>query len=569
MHWSIILLLSSTAAMGKSEMVECPLWTVYNSTTSQCQCGDDLQGVVYCDREDFNISVMLCYCMNYNQKTGQTLVGKCLIRCATLEYSRTPYCRSHNKIETKQPEALDNQVCGYLYRTGQLCGDCMKDYGPPIYSYTIKCVKCPKSKFNVNLLKYIIVAFLPLTVFYFIVVVVKLSVTSSSMAVFVLVNQLTTMPSLIRLIVTPESTPQVEGRILITLASIWNLDFFRSLYTPFCIPSVTPLQVLAFDYIVGVYPLLLIYLTYIAVVLHDRYLIIAKLWRPANMLFTFIKREWNIRGSLVQAFASFLVLSYVKILNVSFDLLTPAYLQNVDGEFLKQAYVYYNGELPYFGKEHLPYGILAIIMCTVFNIVPMILLVLYPCRCFQMILNKLPFQRHALSAFMDAFQGCYHHHPRDCRYFAAIYLLIRIFQQLMFAVMRDSLYILITTSGLLLLTAAIIFFKPHKEKVYNTLGGGLCLLLALGYIHHAIMVYTMSYEQKYNAIHDYCIAAIIFLAIILQLYGIVMLIMAIFPQNIRSKIKCCCRFKGMRTLKILPYHLQHGGVQGENLRLLH
>ena len=558
--------------MGKSETVECPLWTIYNSTTSQCQCGDDLQGVVYCDREDFDISVMLCYCMNYNQKTGRTLVGKCLTRCVTPNYRSTSYCRSHNEIKTKQPEALNDEMCGYLHRTGQLCGSCMKDYGPPIYSYTIKCVKCPKSKFNVNLLKYIIVAFLPLTVFYFIIVVVKLSVTSSSMVVFVLVNQLTTMPSQIRVIVTPGSTP---GRILIILASIWNLDFFRSLYTPFCIPSVTPLQVLAFDYIVGVYPLLLIYLTYIAVVLHDRYLIIAKLWRPANMLFTFIKREWNIRGSLVQAFASFLVLSYVKILNVSFDLLTPAYLQNVDGEFLKQAYVYYNGELPYFGKEHLPYGILAIIMCTVFNIVPMILLVLYPCRCFQMILNKLPFQRHALSAFMDAFQGCYHHHPRDCRYFAAIYLLIRIFQQLMFAVTRDSLYMLITASSLLLLTAAIIFFKPHKEKVYNTLGGGLCLLFALGYIHHAILVYTISYEQKqkYNAIHDYCIAVILLLATIIQSYGIVMLIMAVFPQNIQSKIKCCCRFiftKRKDSIEnTLPYRLQHGGDQGENLRLLH
>lgn len=43
------------------------------------------------------------------------------------------------------------------------------------------------------------------------------------------------------------------------------------------------LHVLVLDYVVGVYPLLLIVLTYTAVLLHDRYLIVVKLWKPLHV----------------------------------------------------------------------------------------------------------------------------------------------------------------------------------------------------------------------------------------------------------------------------------------------
>ena len=378
--------------------------------------------------------------MNYDQETGQTLVGKCLTQCFYRPPTNYSGCKSHNGIVTKHLEALNNEVCGFYSRTGRLCGRCVKGYGPPVYSYSLLCVKCLKSEFRYNLLKYIAVAFLPLTLFYVIMVTLKLSVTSSSMVAFTLVCQTVAFPSQIRMIASP---PNIAMKVLITFFSIWNLDFFRSFYDIFCIhPSMNSLQVLALDYLVGMYPLVLVILTYIIVKLHDRYSVIVKLWRPAYKLFSFIRKEWNIHGTLVQAFATFLVLSYIKILNVSFDLLTPAYLQNIDGKFLKQVYVYNDGDLPYFGKKHLPYAVLAIVMSTLFNILPMILLVLYPCHCFQMILNKLPFQRHALSTFMDAFQGCYRHHPRDYRYFAAIYLSMRIFQQLIFTDHTKGIFII-------------------------------------------------------------------------------------------------------------------------------
>ena len=114
------------------------------------------------------------------------------------------------------------------------------------------------------------VAFLPITAFYLGAIVFKLSVTSGSMVAYVLVCQLVSVPTLQRFLMQHE---KINYSLLLTGHSLWNLDFLRSLYKPFCIhPRMTTLHVLALDYLVGVYPLFLIFLTYIAVKLHDHYI---------------------------------------------------------------------------------------------------------------------------------------------------------------------------------------------------------------------------------------------------------------------------------------------------------
>ena len=214
---------------------------------------------------------------------------------------------------------------------------------------------------------------------------------------------------------------------------------------------------------------------------HDRYPLIVKIWKPAYKCFICIRREWNIRGSLVQAFATFLVLSYVKILNVSFNLLSPVFLQTAEGEFVKQPYLYFDGRIPYFGKKHLPYGILAIIMLVTFNILPITILLLYPCRCFQASMNRCGLHSHVLHTFIDAFQGCYRYKPRDCRYFSAVYLIVRILQLVTFAVVRDLLFVPIMGFYFILLTAIIILVKPYKKKLYNKIDAWFFLAYTFGY----------------------------------------------------------------------------------------
>ena len=54
---------------------------------------------------------------------------------------------------------------------------------------------------------------------------------------------------------------------------------------------------------------------------------------------------------------------------------------------------------------------------------------IYPCGWFQRLLNKYHLQRQALNTFIDAFQGSFNdvtNGTRDCRCFAALFLIIRV-----------------------------------------------------------------------------------------------------------------------------------------------
>ena len=64
--------------------------------------------------------------------------------------------------------------------------------------------------------------------------------------------------------------------------------------------------------------------------------------------------------------------------------------------------------------------------CTVL-LVPGIILLLYPCLCFQRCLNRFHLRSLTLHTFVDAFQGCYKdgtNGTRDCHYFAALQLVL-------------------------------------------------------------------------------------------------------------------------------------------------
>jgi len=195
------------------------------------------------------------------------------------------------------------------------------------------------------------------------------------------------------------------------------------------------------------------------------------LWRPFLRCCIHFQRQWDIRNSLVDAFATFLLLSYVKFLSVSFDILTPTTLWDSTGQ-KHPAVFYYNGTVEYGSKEHLPYAILAVTVLLMFTFLPILLLCLYPCRCFQRFLNSCHLRSQALHMFMDTFQGHYKdgtNGTRDCRCFAAIFLITRIAVHISLAfssvVYTNSIFIAVLATVVLLLSV----LHPYKMKLYNQL----------------------------------------------------------------------------------------------------
>ena len=137
------------------------------------------------------------------------------------------------------------------------------------------------------------------------------------------------------------------------------------------------------DYSIAFYPLALIIVAYILIELHaHNFRVIVWIWRPFHRCFARFRQQWNIRTSIVDAFATFLILLNIKLLSVSFDLLTSTLVYNVN-ETVVGTYIYYDASIEYFEtKKHLPYAILTVFVVITF-IFPILLLLLYPMWCFQ------------------------------------------------------------------------------------------------------------------------------------------------------------------------------------------
>lgn len=143
--------------------------------------------------------------------------------------------------------------------------------------------------------------------------------------------------------------------------------------------------------------------------------------------------------------------------------------------------------MEFFGKDHLPYAILAIVMLILFGVLPICLMFVYPCRCFRFLLNRCHIRRHVLHTFMDSFQGCYKDGTEpgtwDCRWFAGLYLLLRIILLVVYSFTLSSLAFPISLVILLLFLMVIINAQPNKTIVghYNKINVTFISFFALFY----------------------------------------------------------------------------------------
>ncbi len=141
------------------------------------------------------------------------------------------------------------------------------------YSYYIGCFNCTYSPYN--WLWYAAVAYIPLTVFFAIMVSCRISVISGQLTALVNFSQAISSSISLRVVIAAVDFSGGLGgiewsvKILAALYGVWNLDFFRTLVPPICL-NVSFLQATALDYGIAVYPLVLIGMTYALIELHER-----------------------------------------------------------------------------------------------------------------------------------------------------------------------------------------------------------------------------------------------------------------------------------------------------------
>ena len=453
----------------------CPTWFFPDpSANGTCRCGNDIDGAVRCNDCTNEVAILNHYCMTYSESTGP-VVGTCEYCTRTLKDAYHPLPLNVTDID----------MCGYFNRAGQLCGDCNENYSIPVYSYDLKCVQCSTTHFG--WVKYILAAFLPLTVFFILVLSCRLSATSPKLSAFVFVSQALALGANVRNVlaaIEPYPMASTSAKVLCTIYGFWNLDFFRTLIPHICVSvKIDTLQALALDYAIAFYPLILLVITYVALTCNITNRIISFMCRPFNRCAEHLRNQMDVRTSIIEAFATFLLLSYVKLLSVSSDLLIPTHVYHVNGS-LVGIYLYYDATIEYFGDKHLPYAVLALFVMLVFILFPIIILLLYPTRFFQQCLGSCGVRWHALHIFIDAFQGCYKdgtNGTRDYRYFAAAFLIARVLIIIVFALSTTELLYGGEQFVFISLAMMIATMQPYKPQfsIYNAVDSVLVLLVAL------------------------------------------------------------------------------------------
>ena len=457
----------------------CGPW--FHCQSGRCQPGPPLpSGVLSFD----NKSVLNCNCVTYNNLQDSVEIGKCIFNCMKAD------SLFHDGIYSKLPSNssdLNTMFCDRFNRQGTLCGQCKDDHFPLAYSFNLTCVKCPHNK--TNWIKYVSVAFIPLTAFYFIILLFKVNIVSSHLYGFVMYCQAIAMPVQARFffIARFEYTSLIE--IVGSLYGIWNLDFFRPLDLGICLKTSTQFN-LTLDLLVAVYPLLLMIVTYLMIHVYDcNFKPLVMLWRPFQRVFSLFRDKWDIRSSVIDSFATFFLLTNFKFLSIAYDLLNPVQVFQLSssGNISTSQKLYYDATIDYFGSTHLPYAILAIVVLVVFVLLPVLILMLYPFRWFQNILNVLPVRWHVLHTFMDSFHGCYKDGTepgtRDCRWFVSFFFIVRCILFVLPIFITGASYFPVASIILTLFALLLVIVQPFKAKFshYSSINAIYTLFVALFY----------------------------------------------------------------------------------------
>ena len=221
------------------------------------------------------------------------------------------------------------------------------------------------------------------------------------------------------------------------------------------------------------YPICLIFITYACIKLHDNnFRPVVWLWKPFHSHFAQFRRKWDAKASMVNAFTTFLLLSFSKILFVSFTLLYSSQIR-YSSDIKWKCVLYYDPTVECHTHEKTILSAIACFVLVTFVVIPTLLLILYPTRLFRKSVSSCGFQRwSALHMFIESFQGQYKDGTNgtcDFRIFSASFLILRILIVSVYISHRyDQGFIMWIQCGLFICATCFhAIARPYKTPYMN------------------------------------------------------------------------------------------------------
>ena len=153
-------------------------------------------------------------------------------------------------------------------------------------------------------------------------------------------------------------------------------------------------------------------------------------WRPFYKCFARLRRGFDRRNDLVDVFITFFILSYFKCWSIAVSLLAHEIIIEINNSapHLSHRRTLADASASYFDKDHLPILFISWFVSFFVNVLPPLLLILYPIRLFRLYLLKCRLNFASMTTLTDKLLHCYKNvldGGWDMRSFSGFYFLLR------------------------------------------------------------------------------------------------------------------------------------------------
>lgn len=218
--------------------------------------------------------------------------------------------------------------------------------------------------------------------------------------------------------------------------------------------------------------------------MYDRsYCVIVYITRPFHRCIARFWQAFDITPSLVNSIASIYILCFTQIAATSLKLLHFTKWQSLQNETNSGSAFFYNAEMGYFDGIHILYGLVALLMLIFIILLPSIFLTLYQFKVFLKVLEFMKIRKYLIIGILvDTFTSEFQNGTfgkKDYRYFAGLYLLLRVFIMFFYYMpyyQCDTL-LLLQAGTTCVVAGVIMIFRPYKKLRYTLLDFLLFMIL--------------------------------------------------------------------------------------------
>ena len=372
-------------------------------------------------------------------------------------------------------------VCDVFSKREGMCGSCDDPGFGVVFNFPyFICAKCEWHGYPVFL------EFIPILLMMIILSVLHINITSGSMNGYILYSQLVSqdLPGLgstawvASTIYTTYymNMKQLPTSIPLTVYSMWNLNFLTLVPVPLCIQGFGVVGVILLEYVVAICPLLFILVTYLWIQWYNNgYRFVVYTTRPVHQLLARFWQKFKIQPTLIDTYASLMLLAYMRILTVSTKIFITFGLQVQENTLDVWIIVLV---------------VLATLSILLFVFPMMVIFLFYHLKTFQRCLTCCKLDRPGLHALVDAYQGCFLNIATDGserRFFAGAYLSFRFFYNIVVTVvvviMKNMLIeqsislfntfalicALVELSMAFIMAGMVLILRPYKKVVHNVI----------------------------------------------------------------------------------------------------